>query len=224
MVLGYVLSYGYVLLVLLAAFGAERLELLNREGRRKLVHVLLAFTWIIMAAYLKGTIHMAVIPASFVAVNLCVYLAAKKADGVSLPIFFNVERTGEAETPGTVYYAVSILLMCVLTLLSEQMLLPCGIGIFCLAFGDGMAGVFGKKAKGIFACRVTKSKSLGGSLACLIFSVAGCELLMLLTGESAAFPKILLIGAVCAVLELPDSGLDNLSVPLGCMLLANWIL
>lgn len=103
MVLGYLFSYGYVLFILLIAAIAEKFKLLGQEGRRKLVHVFLVFTWIIMVTYLKGSIHMVIIPASFVFLNMLSYWKAKTADGTSIPVLSGMERSGKEETPGTVY-------------------------------------------------------------------------------------------------------------------------
>ena len=221
MVLGYLFSYGYVLFVLLLAVIADKFKLLSQEGRRKLVHVLLVFTWVIMITYLKGTIHLIVIPASFVLLNTVSYLKAKKADGSAIPILSSMERSGEEETPGTVYYALSIMIMGIITLIDETWFIPCGIGLFCMAFGDGMAGVVGKKARGIFARHITGEKSLGGTLACIVFSIIGCELYLLLMGADPALAKILIVSVMCAVLELPGRGFDNLTVPFGSMLVAS---
>lgn len=224
MVLGYLFSYGYVLLVLLLSVIAEKFELLGQEGRRKLVHVLLVFTWIIMVHHFSGTIHMVIIPASFVLLNAISYRKAKKGDGDTIPILSSMERKGEEETPGTVYYALSIMLMGIITLINEQMMIPCGIGLFCMAFGDGMAGVIGKKTTGIFAKQIIKGKSLGGSIACIVFSIIGCGLLLLFMGYNLYFVKLIIIGICCAILELPDYGLDNITVPFGCMIIAYLLL
>lgn len=221
MVLGYLLSYGYVLIVLLTAAFAEKFKLLGQEGRRKLVHILLIFTWIIMILQLSGTIHMIVIPASFVLLNTISYKTAKKETGSTIPILSSMERQGAEETPGTVYYALSIMIMGILTLLNEQLVIPCGIGLFCMAFGDGMAGIIGKKSKGIFAKQFLKGKSIGGSIACLTFSIIGCELLILFMGYDLDFIKIAIIGICCTILELPYYGLDNITVPFGCMIIAS---
>lgn len=224
MVLGYLFSYGYVFLILLTAAIAEKFKLLSQEGRRKLVHILLVFTWLIIVTYLKGTVHMIVIPASFVLLNMLSYRKAKKADGTSIPVLSSMERTGEEETPGTVYYALSIMVMGIITLMNEQMLIPCGVGLFCMAFGDGLAGIFGKISSGIFAKQIIKDKSLGGTLACIIFSMVGCILLQMLMGYELSFSKIVLIGICSAVLELTRHGIDNLTVPFGCMLITYLLL
>lgn len=220
MVLGYLFSYIYVFIILLIAAVAEKKQLLGQEGRRKLVHILLVFTWLIMLKYLKGTIHMIVIPLSFVILNLLSYLKAKKDDGSNIPILSGMERKGVEETPGTVYYALSIMIMGGFSLLNEEWVIPCGMGLFCMAFGDGMAGIVGKHVSGIFANHITSEKSLGGSIACFVFSILGCVLLLMFTKQEIVLLKMFIMGVTCMLLELPGKGIDNLTVPFGCMTMA----
>ena len=217
MILGYIFTYAYIMLVLFAAVVAEKFHLLGQEGRRKLVHISLVFTWLIMIRYFVGTIHLIIIPATFVILNLFSYLNAKKETGSSIPILSSMERTGTEETPGTVYYALSIMVAGGLTLLNENWMIPCGLGLFCMAFGDGMAGVVGKNTSGVWAKHITKEKSIGGSIACFVFSVAGCALLLVCLGQEVSLIKVVILGLVCTVLELPGQGMDNITVPLGCM-------
>lgn len=220
MVLGYFCAYGYIVLILIMAELAGKLHLLNQEGRRKLVHILLVFTWMIMLHFFQGTIHMILIPASFVLINMLSYLAAKKADGVTIPVLSAMERRGSEETPGTVYYAFSIMVMGILTLFAERLTVPCGMGLFCMAFGDGFAGIVGKRSTGIFARKIKKDKSLGGSLACILCSILGCLLLQMWMGYPIQWEKLILLGVLSAALEMTGKGLDNITVPFGCMLAA----
>lgn len=224
MIIGYLFSYGYILCVLSAAVMAGHFRLVGQEGKRKVVHVLLVFTWMILVQYFKGTIHIILIPASFVILNYLSYKLTKKADGTKLPLLSAMEREGEEETFGTVYYAFSVMIMGLITLFSDKMLIPCGIGLFCMAFGDGMAGIFGKKSRGIFAKKLWRDKSLGGSLACAVFSMAGCLLFASFAGCEIELAKIFMIGVSCAVLELAGHGLDNLTVPFGCMIITSLLL
>lgn len=219
MVLGYLFSIGYVLTILLIAAAAEKYDLLKQEGRRKFVHIMLAFTWAIMARFFAGTIHLVIIPAVFVLLNSLSYISAKKGSS-SIPVLSSMERAGEEETPGTVYYACSMMLMGIILYFWTDMMIPCGIGLFCMAFGDGMAGVMGKRSCGILKKQILSGKSLGGSLACILFSAIGSSIWLLLMRREVACIPVLLIGVICAVMELPGHGLDNLSIPLGCMLAA----
>lgn len=213
--IGYALAYGYILLVLLAAGAAG----LPPEGRRKLVHMALVFTWCMILKPLGGTVHMVIIPCSFVALNLVSYLVTKYADGFQLPILCAMERPGAEETPGAVYYAASMAGMGALSYLWPQLTAPCGVGLFCMAFGDGMAAIVGTHATGLWAKQPVRGKSLGGSVACAAGSLLGCSLLCLLMGY-ALWPLLVPISLGSAVLELPRRGLDNITVPFGCMLLA----
>ena len=101
---------------------------------------------------------------------------------------------------------------------------PCGIGLFCMAFGDGMAGAVGKRLRGIWKKPLAGDKTLGGSLACVIFAAVGSMILLLATGQPIHLGKLALLGIICGVLELPGKGLDNLTVPFGCMLAAYLLL
>lgn len=223
MVLGYVFSYSYIVGILLLAVLAEKFKLLSQEGRRKLIHILLVFTWLIMIHYFKGTIHMIIIPFSFVLLNLLSYLGAKSENGFSVPVLSAMERHGQEETPGTVYYALSIMVMGGLTIIKEELLIPCGMGLFCMAFGDGMAGVIGKKTTGFLAKKIRKEKSIGGCMACFVFSVVGCALLLFCMQQDLEIGKLLALGLCCMILEIPGYGIDNLTVPFGCMMAAMFL-
>lgn len=222
MVLGYLLSLGYVFVILIIAAAAEKYHILEQEGRRKFVHIMLVFTWVIMIHFLTETIHLVLIPVVFVLLNSVSYITSKKGTA-SIPVLSSMERTGEEETPGTVYYACSMMMMGIILCFRKDMLISCGIGLFCLAFGDGMAGVIGKKSFGIFKKQLFSGKTLGGSLACIVFAVIGCSIWLLLMGKEVLFLPVLTVGIVCAILELPGYGLDNLSIPLGCMFAARML-
>lgn len=220
MVLGYFCTYGYIALILIIAEVSGKLHVLRQEGRRKLVHILLVFTWMIMLHFFQGTIHMILIPASFVLINMLSYKTAKKADGVTIPVLSAMERSGSEETPGTVYYAFSMMIMGIVSVIWKELTVPCGMGLFCMAFGDGFAGIIGKRSRGVFAKKIRKDKSLGGSMACFLCSILGCMLLQMWMGYPIQWAKLILLGVLSTALEMTENGLDNITVPFGCMLAA----
>lgn len=222
--LGYLFSYGYVFAVLGFSQLCKKLLRITQEDARKIIHVGLVFTWLIIIRFLKGTVHSVIIPGSFVVLNYLAYLAATRPGRLKIPLLSAMERDGGAETPGTVYYALSIAVMALITCLVPPMLTPCGIGLFCMAFGDGMAGAVGKRLRGIWKKPLAGDKTLGGSLACVIFAAVGSMILLLATGQPIHLGKLALLGIICGVLELPGKGLDNLTVPFGCMLAAYLLL
>ena len=94
---------------------------------------------------------------------------------------------------------------------------PMSAGIYALAFGDTSATLVGRalgtKRSAEEAAGLSRSKSLAGSLACLIVSgVSVClvtgDLVVGLAGGTAA--------ALCERVTIPD--LDNLIIPLGTAL------
>ena len=223
-VIGYLLNYGYVFFILgVAAVLSRRMEM-EQESCRKLIHIFMVFVWCILQKTLGGSIHMVVIPGTFVLLNLLSYLTVRYETSWKLPVFSAMERPAREETPGTVYYAAAIPLMGVLSLLYPGLTAACGIGLFCMAFGDGLAGIIGGRTRGFFAKQWVRGKSLGGSLACVAGCIVGSLFLSFLMGYHLPLASLLLIGICCAILELPGKGLDNLTVPFGSMLLAQLLL
>ena len=225
---GYLLSYGYVFLCL---FGAGRLSgMLNwtREMTRKCIHVSLAVTWLILCRNLAGTVHMVIIPVTFVLLNYLSYRAGKYTSETvdkksSLPAVMMgiMERDGEAETPGTVYYAVSITLLSIgVIIFKEAGIFPSTVGMFCLAFGDGMAGIAGKYSRGLLANHIWGSKTYGGTLCCMVCSAAVCAVFLKQFGYPLSILQIAGVGIAAGILELPGKGIDNITVPLGSALFA----
>lgn len=209
--LGYVLTFGWVFLVLGATLLLKRKKNLSDEASRKIVHIFVAFAWIPMALCFGTTWHAVIPPAAFIVLNAISY----KRD-----LFSAMERSDESKKSlGTVYYAVSMTVMAAWTCFMPE-LLPCyGAGLFCMALGDGLAPVFGSIHKG--NVRLFGGRTLYGSI-CVFFvsffvvSVfAGLFPVMALTvGEMA------LTALAAVALELIGvKGFDNLTLPLGVFLL-----
>ena len=88
------------------------------------------------------------------------------------------------------------------------------IGIYALAFGDGLASLFGKFA-GRLEIPLTGGKTVEGTLACFSAVFVAVFALTGRLAESSA------IAASAAVLELtPTNDLDNLILPIGTGLIA----
>lgn len=222
--IGLGLSLAYVLAVLgasalLARFGA------SAEATRKLVHIGLGGWWVVASAWFTSAWWAAALPAVFVVVNAYAYR--------SQALSFMAREEGE-DTPGTVYYAVSLTL---LALFSFGIGAPYvgALGVFCMAFGDGFAAVLGKR----FGRRAVRpaggGKTLVGSSVMFAASFLSCAGVLLVVGAAgwegaasafalgagvAVLVLVLLaslaLAAVATALELlSPAGLDNLTVPLG---------
>ena len=96
--IGLGVSLAYVLAVLGASSLAARRGATS-EATRKLVHIALGGWWLIAAGFFTSAVWAAVLPATFVLVNAYAYRRQK--------LTF-MGRDGGEDTPGTVYYAVSL--------------------------------------------------------------------------------------------------------------------
>lgn len=205
---GYILSFA-------CAFGAIGLISLLRkplklgnEISRKLIHILVGFTWLPMYFYLKETVHIIIVPVIFIAVN---YASLK------FTIFKAMEREKNQEGKsdmGTVYFAVSMSILSVISYFYKTSLIPYGISVFCLSFGDGAAAIAGTWLKDRTPTLI-EGKSLAGTLACFIFAIAGVYFACFVTGICIPLWKTLLLAFLTAVFEMIGKQFDNFTIPLG---------
>ena len=177
---------------------------------RKIIHISICFTWIVIYEFFAYDWQCLVMPISFIIIN---------ALSLKYHFFKGMEREGEKSTPGTVYYAIAITLLFTASLIWPETLIPGGIATFCLSFGDGFAALFGEFF-GKKSPKIMKNKSLVGSLACVVFSIIGIYILSIFVPVNLEFYEVAIIGLATAVLELVGWGLDNFTITAGVMLLA----
>lgn len=200
---GYILTFLYILIVLLISGIIKKLVKKESELPRKIVHVLVMFSWIGIIYFFKGTMHIVIPGLMFTIIN---YISFKKN------IFFMIERDNN-ETMGTVYYALSIFILSTLIYINDDFLVPATIGLFCMSFGDGLAPLFGH----IYPVKTfANKKTLMGSLSVLVISFLVA--LGVLKFYSIHFNLLLvaIISISSFLLEFfSKKGLDNLFLPLG---------
>ena len=207
---GYLIGYAYLFAVILGVGTAYKFFKFRPELSRKLIHILICFTWLVLYRFFEGDPQVLVMPVSFVIIN---------ALSMKFKFFKGMEREGEKSTPGTVYYAAAITLLMGLSLIFPETLIPGGIAVFCLSFGDGFAAIAGEYF-GKYSPKITRTKSLIGSVACAVFAVVGVYILSIFIPIGLSFPQVLLIGLATAILELAGWGLDNFTISLGITALA----
>ncbi len=199
---GYIYTYLYIFLVL----GISGLLYKKGNGTytRKIIHIGVSFFYIIFYKYFGTSIHIIVPPITFIILN---YISYKKGTFKSME---------EEKSPGTVYYAVSSLIMAVITYFYPNFYPYFGIGLFIMAFGDGLAPVVGKNIKSI---NIYNDKTLAGSLTVVIISLIIVLIFNNIFGLNYNIWKIIVISLVSGFLEiLGKKGLDNLTLPLGVAL------
>ena len=207
---GYLIGYGFLFAIILGVGALYKKIGFSSELARKLIHVLICFTWIVLYRFFRGSWQILVMPISFVIIN---------ALSMKYKFFSGMEREDEKNTPGTVYYALAITILMGLSLIFPETLIPSGVAVFSLSFGDGFAAIAGHYL-GKYSKRITKNKSLIGSAACFVFTIIGVCILDLIVPTGLTLLQIAAIGLAATVLELVGFGLDNFTITLGVTALA----
>ena len=201
---GYFLSIGYGVLCLLAAFLLSHAGV-KKEITRKLVHIFIGFEWVILHAFHGATYHFLLVCLAFLALLLVSY---KKK------LLKMISSDGD-NAPGTVYYAVSMSLMALASLIDQRFILSFGLAVFVTSLGDGFAGLIGGLVKK-HNPTVYKQKTLVGALANFVLSTATALAFMTIFEDMGLTPiHCLVIGALSVGIELISGfGLDNITLPL----------
>lgn len=185
----------------------------SAEFSRKIVHILLS-NWILLAiAVYRSAWTACILPAVFIPLN---YLSYRKG------LFSAIERD-EDNTPGTIWYAVSLFLLCFVGYsLDMPWLAACGM--LAMGYGDGFGALIGKRWGKLKFPGIYSKKSLEGMFSVMILSGLSVGIVCAIYAPDIA-PKFALYAALsCAVpasaLELfTPRGLDNLTLPLGVALI-----
>lgn len=201
--IGMGLSLVYIGLVL-AVSGILSRKGASSEATRKFVHIALGGWWVIAALYFDSPLWAAALPAVFIVVNGYAYRK-------QVLRFMSRE---EGDTPGTVYYAVSLTALALFSFWIGNPYVG-ALGVFSMAFGDGFAAVIGKRY-GSRKVPFSSGKTLVGSAVMFAVSFFSCAAVLLLADRPFAVLVAALLAAAAAVFEAVSSdGLDNLTVPLG---------
>ncbi len=204
-------SIGFVFVVIAISEILKRAVNLSIEGTRKFIHIGVSHWWIIAMIFIPDIKYAAVPPLLFILLN---YISYKRS------LFGSMERKEGAGDLGTVYFPVALLLLVFLTwdggFLREESKYLGAIGILIMGYGDGFAGLIGKKlGKNKFRFLGNK-KSVEGSLTMFIFSFIITLIVMIwMNGFSTTNIYITLIVATLATFieALTPLGLDNITVP-----------
>ena len=196
--LGVTLGFTWVFSVIGLSTGLQKLKLINDEGARKFIHILVGF-WFLIAIYtIENTWHAMIAPVFFIALNYASY---------KFNLIGAMERENKSENDlGTVYYVITL---AIVTLVAWEFGFKQegAYVILLLAFGDGLSALLGQRFPSI---KLYKDKSLVGFLTVLLSALILGLIFIPQIGWA-----LLLLAFIAAFVELvTPKGLDNLSLPL----------
>lgn len=176
------------------------------EASRKLVHILLS-NWILLAlAVYRSAWSACILPACFIVLNTISYRRG---------LFSAIERE-EDNTPGTVWYAVSLFLLCLGGYsLGKPWIAACGM--LAMGYGDGLGALVGKRWGRLRFPEPYAAKSLEGMLTVAAFSglAVGAACAAYVRDPGFALRAAVSCAVPAAAVELfTPRGLDNLTLPL----------
>lgn len=208
--LGYIIIYGYLFILLYLTGLLTKKNIIDSNVSRKLVHIGVSLCFIPIYYFLKNTIHIIIIPCSFIIIN---YISYKK------DLFKGMET--DNHSLGTVYYPISVLMMAILAYKNPEFYFPFACGLFIMGFADGLAPIIASKIKSKV---IINEKTISGSLTIFIVSIIVFIILNYLFKGNLNIISIIILSISSVIFELIGSkGLDNLYLPLGICILTYFL-
>lgn len=205
-VFGILVSIFYIGIVIASANVFEKA---GKEASRKFIHIMLSNWWIIAMIFFEDAIMAAILPALFIIIN---YLSYKK--GI-ISVMEREEGEENKESLGTVFYAVSLFILSLVTFgpLDEPLIGLCGI--FVMGYGDGFAAVVGQAVKSKEYVIKGNTKSIAGSFTMFIITLMIVAGYFTYINASYIVLKSILVAIIMTIVEAVSiKGTDNISVPL----------
>ncbi|WP_426348115.1 diacylglycerol/polyprenol kinase family protein [Alloiococcus sp. CFN-8] len=204
---GIICSFIFVAAVLGLSTLLSKRGIIRGEGSRKLIHIGVCNWWIIAMVFYDNPFYAALVPAVFIAVN---YMSYKKQ------LIKAMERNGGKKDLGTVYYAVSLFILALLSFGPDGEPYIGAIGILVMGYGDGIAAIIGERLGRIPFGPKKSGKTLEGTIGMFLASFIVVFMIMSIFSDISPLWVSLAIALYGAVAELyTPNGFDNLTVPLG---------
>lgn len=209
-ILGIILAIIYIGIVIVTG---KLFDKKSKEASRKFIHIMLAPYWIIAILFFDNVILASVLPFLFVIINALSY---------KFNLIKQMERNeDEKDGFGTVYYALSLLILSLVTfgpLVEFKNIygpLVALVGVLVMALGDGLAAIIGKNVKS-FEYRIGGTKkTLAGSSTMFLVSFIIISIFLAYIKVPLWFIKAAIISLLTTILEAVSiKGLDNITVPL----------
>ena len=207
--LGILISYVAIFFVIVMA---KLFEKKGSEASRKFIHIALGNWWFIAMYFFDNVWYATFVPATFVIIN---YLSYKK-DLIKV-----MEREENIKDgPGTVYYALSLLIITIITFGIIKKPILGLVPILIMAYGDGFAAVIGKLVKSTKYKVFDSQKSIAGSATMFMISLIILTIYLIYINSPLWYIKSLIIALLLTFVEaISIRGTDNITVPIVCLLI-----
>ena len=198
-----------VIFMVIIFISAKVFDKVGKEASRKYIHIMLSNWWIIAMVFFTNLWWASVLPAMFIVIN---YISLKKD---VIKVMEREEGDENKDSFGTVYYAISLFILALITFGPMHNPLVGLCGIIVMGYGDGLAAVIGKAIKSKEYKVGSNTKSVAGSLTMFVVT------LLVVAGFFYYFTvphwilKSIFISALITIIEaISIKGTDNLTVPL----------
>lgn len=179
----------------------------SKEASRKFIHIMLSNWWIIAMVFFDNMWFAALGPAIFVVINFLSYK-------------FNIIKVMEREDEekdglGTVYYALSLLILALITFGPLQNPTIGLVGVIVMGYADGMAAIVGKSIKSPEIKLNGNKKTIAGSATMFVVTLIIVSGALVYFGVANWFLKALIMAIIATIVEAVSvKGTDNITVPL----------
>lgn len=210
--LGILVSVIFIGLILVSA---KVFEKAGKEASRKYIHIMLSNWWIIAMIFFDNPIWASIMPFLFIIIN---YISYK--NGI-IAVMERAEGEENKESLGTVYYAISLFILALITFgpLKNPFVGLCGIIV--MGYGDGLAAVIGQAIKSPEYRIKGNKKTIAGSSAMFLITLIIIAGFLQYSGISYVLLKSVLASLCITFIEAVSiKGTDNLTVPLITALIA----
>ena len=214
-IFGLLISFVYIGLVIgISAIFTK----LSKEASRKFIHIMLSNWWIIAMIFFNNVWVAALGPAVFVVINFLSYKYN------IIKVMERDDSDASEKTLGTVFYAISLLVLVILTFgINKQPLLGL-IGALVMGYGDGFAAIAGQSIKSKEYHVFGSKKTVAGSIVMFLISGIIIASTLFYLNVDLWILKTIIIAILVTLLEaISPKGSDNLTVPIAATLLA-WMM
>ncbi len=207
--LGYASIFAYIFVMI---FGVGNLikKRFDTETSRKIIHISLFMVWVLIALFLRDTVHQIIIPICFLILN-----------GLSfkLKLFGSIERESENHF-GTIYFAAAVTAIMTVAYIYPVLFPYTGVAVFALTFGDGFAALVGHYTK---SPKIYRNKTLFGFLACFVATFISVLALKFICSLEITIFNVAVLSLLCAILELICFGLDNFFITIPILVVSYFL-